>query len=76
MSKVECPYREDCIDIDKLCQNCLNNKKRSYYKAREPSYQYSSYPCNPYWTYTVSIPSIWDNTTSISAGNTDSEIHT
>ena len=58
-TKVKCPYREDCIDVDsELCKNCLNNRKRSYYK---PSYQYPyywtpyypNYPYYPYWYTTT-----------------------
>jgi len=53
-TKVKCPYSEKCIDVDKKCNSCLNNEKRSYYRPESYYYPY----CQPFYQWTWTIPSI------------------
>jgi len=45
---VDCPYEDKCLDYDKKCSTCENNKRRSYYKPVDYPY-YPYYPCYPYY---------------------------
>ena len=52
MTKIDCPYKDVCCDVNtEKCVSCLNNKKKSYY-IPYPYYPYrpSDFYQYPWWT--------------------------
>lgn len=52
--EVDCEHSQLCSDVNKLCNSCQNNRKRSYYRPYRYEYPYSPWdPYFPYWTTTM-----------------------